>query len=166
MRWSHSLSRIAAAGAIAVGAALTSYEVAADTQSAPCVQVTGSEENCTPIVGCLGEAGDYFVGRAIGWDTGTFEGVSRSQLTCFGDWTASNAFGLGQANIHCDDGMTGIAYFIYQDGVTGTTKGQGLLDDGRRLRMWSGHNIQQFIQNQSGDLDARLMCGDLPVPIS
>ena len=137
----------------------------ADTVSETCLPLIGSQENCVPIVGCLGDKGDHFVGRAIGWNTGTFEGVSRSNLTCFGEWTTSNALGFGQANIVCDGDLNGVAYFTYQDEVTGTATGQGVLSDGRPLRMWSGHNIQQFIQNQTGDVDARLMCGEIPVPI-
>lgn len=165
MLWSKPLSCIAAAGAIVVGAALAPKALAADTLSETCLPRIGSQENCVPIVGCLGDEGDHFVGRAIGWDNGTFEGLSRSMLTCFGEWTTSNALGLGQANIYCDEGLKGVAYFAYQDVVTGTATGQGVLSDGSRLRMWSGHNIQQFIQNQTGDVDARLMCGEVPVPI-
>jgi hypothetical protein len=68
--------------------------------------------------------------------------------------------------IECDKGLTGIAIFTYHDSQTGTATGLGLMSDGRTVRMCSGRNIRQFPINESGDVSARLMYGDVPVPIS
>jgi hypothetical protein len=77
-----------------------------------------------------------------------------------------NALGLGQATFSCDDGTTGTAFFTYQDSLTGTATGHGLTDRLGWVRVWSGHNIRQFVMNETGVVDPLLMCGDLAIPIS
>lgn len=131
-----------------------------------CVHRPDSQENCTPLVACFGTSGLYFTGRAIGWNDGTFAGDTNAGFACIGQWMARNALGLGQAVFECDNGRHGVVYFTYRDNQTGTATGGGFLDDARAVRMWSGHNIHQFIINDSGDINARLMCGDTEVPIS
>ncbi|MEM1066183.1 MAG: hypothetical protein AAGJ74_11840 [Pseudomonadota bacterium] len=126
----------------------------------------GSPEACSPVVGCLERSGTYFTGRAIGWDEGTFAARSSSGAICTGEWVTRNAMGLGEAIFTCDDGTSGIAFFTYQDSYTGTATGQGMTDDLQRIRIWSGHNIKQFLRNQTGEVDPQLMCGDEVIPIS
>ena len=59
-----------------------------------------------------------------------------------------------------------MVYFTYRDNATGTASGGGVLDDGQRIKMWSGHNIHRFMLNDSGAVDGKLVCGGVTVPMS
>jgi hypothetical protein len=131
-----------------------------------CLLHFDSPGSCTPLVACLPEANIYFTGRALGWNEGTFAGNTSADFSCTGTWRGQNMFGLGQAIFECDNGLTGAAYFTYQDVETGTATGSGVMSNGMNLQVWSGRNIQQFLVNETGDVDAPLMCGDVQVPIS
>ncbi|MCV3270121.1 hypothetical protein [Roseobacter sinensis] len=157
------LSRIAPVAAIALCPALASAGPKVDMS---CQDDIGTPENCVPLIACIGGEGNYFTGRAMGWNEGTFAGDTQAGPSCSGAWTSQNSLGLGQAVFECDNGTSGVAFFTYQDSLTGTATGQGLMSDGSRLRVWSGRNIRQFIANKSGDVDAALTCGEVVVPIS
>lgn len=131
-----------------------------------CTLKSGSIENCVPVVGCLGGTGVYFTGRAFGWVSGAIAIETSQQLTCHGTWTSRGPMGFGQSDFTCDDGRTGVGLYTYQDGATGTATGFGKLSDGTPLQVWSGHNIEQFMVNQSGDVNTGLECYGVPVPIS
>lgn len=123
-----------------------------------CTLKSGSAENCVPVVGCLGGTGVYFTGRAFGWGSGGIAIETSHQLTCHGTWTSRGPMGFGQAEFACDDGRTGAGLYTSQDGATGTATGFGKLSDGKHLRVWSGHNIDQFMTNQNGDVNTGLEC--------
>jgi hypothetical protein len=126
----------------------------------------GDRDACSPVVACFESYGVHFTGRAIGWNEGTLAGKTSAGAVCTGNWMSRNALGLGQAIFACDDGTTGTAFFTYQDSLTGTATGHGLTDRLGRIRVWSGHNIRQFVINDTGTVDPLLMCGDLAIPIS
>jgi hypothetical protein len=126
----------------------------------------GDRDACSPIVACFESYGVYFTGRAIGWNEGTLAGKTSDGAVCTGNWMSRNALGLGQATFACDDGTMGTAFFTYQDSLTGTATGHGLTDRLGRVRVWSGHNIRQFVINETGAIDPLLMCGDHAIPIS
>lgn len=154
-------------GAIAVLPVMARAQPGASPKVDPTCQIRyGKADSCAPLVACVGTSGIYFAGRALGWNTGTFAGRTNAGFNCSGQWKHRNAIGLGQAVFECDNGLTGIGYFTSLDGPTGTAIGRGMLSDGRPFRMWSGHQIRQFLINESGDVNARLMCADVPVPIS
>ncbi len=156
------LSRILTAAAII---ALPFGAVAQPKLDPSCQIGAGSQDSCTPIVGCLGGTGVYFTGRAIGWDTGTFAIETSDQLLCNGTWKTQGTLGFGQAEFSCDDGRGGTALYTSQDSATGTTTGFGKLSDGTGMRVWTGHNIAQFMINQSGDVDTGLECHGVAVPL-
>ena len=131
----------------------------------PCPRNPGSADNCTPLVACIPEAGIFITGRAFGWGKGSLAGETNADFACTGFWTADGPFGAGKVELTCENGLTGIVLFTYQDGETGTTTGFGKMSDGKRIQGWSGHNIRQFVINESGDVDAGLLCSGVAVPI-
>lgn len=157
------LSRIVAVAAITLCAKLG---VAGPKVDMNCQSDMGTGANCVPMVGCVGEEGGYFTGRAIGWSEGTLAVQSSAGAFCSGEWVARNALGVGQAKFVCDDGATGVVFFTYQHPETGTAVGLGTMSDGAKVQVWSGNNIRQFLADQSGDLNSDLTCGDVLVPIS
>ena len=130
-----------------------------------CDQTNEGRATCAPLIACMGETGIYFTGRAIGWNSGTFAGETNAGFACFGEWTFKGFLGLGEAMIECDNGLTGVIYFTSQDAATGTAIGIGRLSNDATVQMWSGHNIRQFLKNESGDVEPRLMCADVEVPV-
>ncbi|WP_298915847.1 hypothetical protein [uncultured Roseobacter sp.] len=156
------LSRIAAGAAI-----IHCATMANDAQAAGfgCQSDVGASEVCVPFVGCVGEQGDFFTGRALGRTEGTLAVETSGGVICSGDWIPRNFLGVGQANFTCDDGKTGIAYFTYQDPRTGTATGNGLLSDGSKLLVWSGNNIRQFLAIDPNNPDGNLTCANSVVPI-
>lgn len=131
-----------------------------------CKTTVGSPSSCSPLVACIGTSNTYFTGRAVGWNTGTLTGTTNAGFSCKGAWVARNAVGLGQAKIECGNGLKGVAYFTYIDGDTGTVIGHGTTSDGQSIRLWSGQKIQQFLATKTGDVNARLMCGSVEIPLS
>ena len=45
-----------------------------------------------------------------------------------------NAFGLGQADVMCEDGRKGRVFYTYQDEYTGTAVGQGAMHSGAKKK--------------------------------
>lgn len=131
-----------------------------------CKTTVGDTASCSPLVACIGSSNMYFTGQAHGWDTGTLIGTTNAGFACTGTWKARNALGLGQAEIGCSNGLRAIAYFTYIDGDTGTVIGHGTTSDGQAIQLWSGQQIQQFLINETGDINARLMCGNAEIPLS
>ena len=157
------LSRILPAAAIML---LPLTATAGPKVDLTCDLIPGSLSSCSPLIACIPEAGIYFTGRALGWGDGTFAGETNAGFGCTGSWMTRNFLGLGQAVFECDNDLTGAAYFTYQDNATGTVTGSGAMSNGLSVQVWSGHNVRQFLINEQGDVDAQLICGDLPVPIS
>lgn len=157
------LSRIAAGAAIILCAG---SGFADGLDGLRCRFGVGVSEGCVPFVGCVGEQGDFFVGRALGRTEGTLAVQTNSGILCSGDWVPRNFLGVGQANFSCDDGRIGVAYFTYQDPNTGTATGNGLMSDGSKLKVWSGNNIRQFLAIDPDNPEGNLTCANAVVPIS
>lgn len=126
----------------------------------------GDPSACSPVIACFEATGVHFIGRAIGWDRGTLAGTTSAGATCTGAWVSRNMLGVGQATFACDDGTSGTAFFTYQDSLTGTATGHGLSTPLGRLRVWSGHNIRQFLIAGTGEVDPQLICGEVAIPVS
>lgn len=139
----------------------------ATAQEIPACELrAGHSDSCAPLVACMPGEGVYFIGRAIGWNTGALGGYTSTNVACRGTWTTRNALGLGQARFECDDGLSGTVFFYSQDSLTGTAAGSGLTNHLSRVRGWSGHNIEQFLDAETGHLDGALMCGPTPMLLS
>ena len=41
-----------------------------------CIDIPDSSDSCSPLLACFGNSGEYFAGRALGRDEGTFAGVT------------------------------------------------------------------------------------------
>ena len=131
----------------------------------PC-EVTPDNTSCSRIFACLGDQGRWFQGRAFGRGTGVFEGTADDGIACHGTWTNSNALGLGQADMICDDAMTGAVYYTLQDDYTGTGIGRGTTSTGDTIQSWTGEHVIEFFKRASPSAQAVLKCGDTSIPIS
>ncbi len=120
--------------------------------------------NCVPILACLGGSGVYFTGRAIGWGHGTHAGWTSADTSCHGEWRAKGSLGFGEATLVCDNGLSGKAFFTYQHSETGTASGLGQLSNGETFHVWSGTNVDQFLINRYGDVDAAALCQNFSKP--
>lgn len=54
--------------------------------------------------------------------------------------------------------------FTYQHPQTGTASGLGKLSNGESFRVWSGANVDQFLINKYGDVDAGALCQSFSKP--
>jgi hypothetical protein len=132
-----------------------------------CTINPGQSDSCTPLVACIGETGTWFAGRAYGWgDDGTLSGETNAGFTCTGVWQRKNMPGLGQGSLTCSNGLQAVVLYTSIDPPTGTVTGYGQTSDGQQIRAWSGHEIRQFLVNETGDVNARLMCGTVEIPLS
>lgn len=117
-----------------------------------CIHEEGSQASCSHVVACIG--GDtLFVGGSVGWDAGVLTGQLSTGGICTGVWNNARA----TANFTCDDGQTGVVTYSLMDGATGTAIGQGNTLAGRPIEAWSGHNIAEFIERETGRVT--LKCG-------
>lgn len=117
-----------------------------------CLFDQGSQASCTHVVACIG--GDtVFVGGTTGWDAGTLAGISSTGAACTGTW--DNA--TGRAQFSCEDGESGEVTYTRIDDATGTGIGSGLTLSGRPIEAWSGRNIAEFVERETGRVT--LQCG-------
>lgn len=117
-----------------------------------CAFKEGSQASCTHAVACIG--GDtLFVGGTVGWDAGLLTGNLSTGAACTGTW--DNATNV--ANFTCDDGQTGIVQYTRVDDPTGTAIGAGETIAGRSIEAWSGRNIREFVERETGRVT--LQCG-------
>ena len=147
-----------------------SYTFAAASTPVPdenCVDIPDSRDSCSPLLACFGNSGEYFAGRALGRDDG--DPGRRNQFWC----RSARAHGSlailserAEANFECDNGHSGKVIFHYRDDVSGTVEGFGFTNHGVSVRAWSGHYIQDFLDEKSGPVDTSLMCGEVEIPLS
>ena len=116
---------------------------------AACETVPGSMSSCSRVLACIGEAGEWFDGRSIGWNRGTIEGTLGSGAACTGRWAYVSG-GAAAAEILCEDGLEGTVSYFAQDGATGTGLGYGATADGRRIEAWTGENVLGFLRGEDG----------------
>ena len=69
-----------------------------------------------------------------------------------------NAFGLGQADVMCEDGSKGRVFYTYQDEYTGIAVGQGAMHSGEKIKIWSGTNVLEYLRGDTGEHIAYLLC--------
>ena len=78
-------------------------------------------------------------------------------------WVSRNFFGLGQAEVTCENGQTGRVLYTYQDEHTGTAVGQGSMHSGEKIKIWSGTNVLEYLRGDTGELIAYLPCSGGPI---
>ena len=114
-----------------------------------CRPVEGSTKSCSRVLACIGTEGEWFDGRATGWNEGTLDGTLGSGVACTGRW-AYVAGGTAAAELLCEDGLEGTVSYFAQDGATGTGLGYGATTDGRRIEAWTGENVLGFLSGEDG----------------
>lgn len=128
-----------------------------------CQLAPGQAQSCVPIVACMPEDGVYLVGRAIGWNIGTLKGVTNTGVSCTGNWSVSESLRFGHARFACDDGLSGRMIYHYQDSLTGTARGTGLVSGFGRITAWSGYNIRAYLDRSGARVDDELLYGQTPM---
>ena len=73
-----------------------------------------------------------------------------------------NAFGLGQADVMCEDGCKGRVFYTYQDDYTGPAVGQGAMHSGEKIKIWSGTNVLEYLRGDIAERIACLPCDGVP----
>lgn len=131
---------------------------AADAQEATLCPLTDDQSNCVRVLACIGTEGRWFHGRAFGRGEGSLAGEINDGTTCTGAWTSRNRFGLGQANVECDDGMSAAVFYTYQHEYTGTAIGAGVSKDGIAIKTWTGLNVLDYLEGATGKVNV-LPCG-------
>lgn len=149
---------------IAAGVALALPAHALDLPA--CETRPYSSESCSPVVACMPGEGVYLVGRAIGWNEGTLEGVTNTGTQCEGTWRVGATLRVGHAAFRCDDGLAGRLIYHYQDPETGTARGTGMISGLGLIRAWAGHNVRAFLDASGARVDGDLMCGETPMLLS
>lgn len=129
-------------------------------------EVTPDQTSCSRIFACIGDQGRWFQGRAFGRGEGVLDGSTDDGVACRGTWTNSNALGVGQANMACDENMTADVYYSLQDGETGTGIGRGMTRNGEAVQSWTGTPVLEFLKRHSASAQAMLPCGASDIPIS
>lgn len=129
-----------------------------------CRNIPFSQDNCVRFVGCLGDQGLRFEGKARGWDQGTLSGEISDFTLCDGTWDSNGPLGTGIGRMSCEDGVTMDVIYYSQDNVTGTVIGRGKDSIGRAIQVWSGENVLAFLTPDGSDI-AYLPCisGDIPL---
>ena len=120
-------------------------------QSATHCPMTANDANCVRVVACIGNEGAWFNGRAFGRGEGTFSGMTSTDLMCERTRMSCNAFGLGQADVMCEDGSKGCVFYTYQDEYSGTAVGQGAMHSGEKIKIWSGTNVLEYLRGDTGE---------------
>ena len=126
-------------------------------QSATQCPMTADDANCVRVVPCIGNKGVWFHGRAFRRG----EEISRTTSTgliCERTWMSRNAFGLGQADVTCEDGRKGRVFYTYQDEYTGTAVGQRPMHSGEKIKIRSGTNVLEYLRGDTGERIAYLPC--------
>ncbi|MGR3502009.1 hypothetical protein [Pseudaestuariivita sp.] len=135
----------------------------------PCENAPYSQANCVRVLACIGHEGVHFDGQARGWDTGEVLGQLSTGAPCAGTWTSGGLFGTGHSILTCEGGMRAQVLYHTLHNETGTVEGSGIDSLGRRIQVWTGLNVLEFLEKETGKL-ATLPCGtgrnQVDVPIS
>ena len=124
-----------------------------------CTWNEGQAESCSHLVGCI--AGETaFVGRDMGWDTGTLDGTLADGTSCTGTWDSFQ----GAAQFECENGLSGQVVYWFQDEVTGTSLGSGATAEGRPIETWSGPYLADYASAEFGR--PVLQCGATTIPLN
>lgn len=130
----------------------------------PC-ENTMAGDNCARVLACIGGDGLWFDGQARGWGKGIILGAMSDGTPCTGSWRYREGVNIATASLSCEDGTKGKVIYYSQDNLTGTGIGRGLDSRLRGLRVWSGHNVLEFLTPKDGP-GALLPCTGEPIPIS
>lgn len=150
----------------AVAALWSSLSPAANAAGAELCPLTDDSDSCSRILACFGTEGRWFQGRAFGRGQGHLSGVIDDGVTCAGTWVSRNAFGLGQADVTCSDGVSVTVYYFYQDAYTGTALGKGMASNGEVVQSWSGNHVLSYFADGRPLSTARMRCGEQDIPLS
>lgn len=120
--------------------------------------LTSDQNSCSRVLACVGDQGRWFHGRAFGRGSGTVTGRMNDGTACEGSWTQRGFMGFGQATVSCEDGSEVGVLYTYQDEWTGTVTGRGQTADGEAVQVWSGQNVLEYFDNQTGVVPGTLPC--------
>jgi hypothetical protein len=130
----------------------------------PC-ENTRDANNCARILACIGQDGLWFDGQARGWGRGLIVGALSDGTPCGGTWRYRQTLSIADASLECRDGTKAKVLFLARDSLTGTGVAHGIDNQARRIKVWTGENVIEFLTPE-GAKGAELPCGDDPIPIS
>ena len=135
-------------------------------QSKPSLcSISEDQDHCVRVLACYGEEGLWFHGRSYGRGKGSLAGQRSDGVMCAGTWVSRNVFGVGQADVACEDDDTLTVIFTIQDDYTGTAIGHGRAASGQAIKAWSGAHVLEHLR-RDGMPDGTLLCGPQSIPMS
>ncbi|MEL7151204.1 MAG: hypothetical protein AAGK71_10740 [Pseudomonadota bacterium] len=136
--------------------------IPAATQAEPC---DPERMNCSPLVACIEETGEYFRGASFGYDAGPFRADSVSGAACTGTWRRT-FLGIGIAEFTCSDGRMGSSVFNWFEPESGTAVGHGTFVDGTVARFWAGTNLERYFEEIDPLERERMACNPTDMLLS
>ena len=121
--------------------------------------------NCSPLVACVEETGEYFRGASFGQDAGPFRADSVTGAVCTGTWRRT-LLGIGIAEFRCDDGRMGSSVFNWFEPESGTAVGYGTFVDGGVARFWAGNNLERYFREIDPEERQRMACNPIDMLLS
>ncbi|MGR3514226.1 MAG: hypothetical protein ACU0GG_15810 [Paracoccaceae bacterium] len=121
--------------------------------------------NCSPLVACIEETGEYFRGASFGQDAGPFRADSVTGAVCTGTWQRT-LLGIGIAEFTCDDGRLGSSVFNWFEPESGTAVGHGTFVDGAVARFWAGNNLERYFDEIDPEERQRMSCNPVDMLLS
>lgn len=134
-----------------------------NADQSPCIARGGDPNSCVRVLACIGTQGEWFDGRAYGWDDGTVSGTTNLGIHCEGHW--STRFSIGTSQLTCDDGRMIEMLYTNQDNATGTGIGHGRDSTGQPIQSWAGTHVLEFLTPE-GAVEPRLLCGTQEILVS
>ena len=125
----------------------------------PCEGNPYSPSNCVRVLACLGSEGLWFDGQAHGWDTGDVVGQLSTGQPCAGSWSSNGLFGTGFSSMECAGGLSARVLYHTLHNETGTVEGSGVDSQNRKVRVWTGLSVLEFLEKETGKPNA-LPCED------
>lgn len=121
--------------------------------------------NCSPLVACVEDTGEYFRGASFGQDAGPFQAESVTGAVCTGKWKRT-MLGIGVAEFNCDDGRMGSSIFNWFEPESGTAVGHGTFLDGAVARFWAGNNLEKYFREIDPAERQRMACSPVDMLLS
>ncbi|MEM7718678.1 MAG: hypothetical protein AAF222_05700 [Pseudomonadota bacterium] len=121
--------------------------------------------NCSPLVACIEESGEYFRGASFGQDAGPLQATSVTGAVCTGTWRRT-LMGIGIAEFTCDDGRVGSSVFNWFEPESGTAVGHGSFADGSVARFWAGNNLERYFREIDPLERERMACNPVDMLLS
>lgn len=107
-------------------------------------ECTLENDHCVPLVGCVAETGELFLGHSFGKRRGGFFAGNQRGAECLGAWNR-NMFGVGEGDMICNDERQANIKFTVADQASGSLTGSGKLNTGNTIIFWIGRDTEALL---------------------